>query len=629
MKHSRISVLEGAEAFPMRRAPVGSENARSAALRARSADAATAGAAGLLAGKEKMKVVRSSEKKTEMTVARYLVSCIEKLGVDMVPVFQGGAIMKMIDEVGLSKKIKYICPVHEQALAMIVEAYARLRGFGVGMVTSGPGGMNLTTGIACAYYDSIPCLFITGQVGMFHVKGERGVRQRGFQESDMVSLLKPITKYAVLLDTPEDARYVFEKAVYLAKSGRPGPVMIDLPYNVQRALIKPDELRSFIPPVQDLAQEKDAAASAAAEVAKALGTAKQPVVLVGGGVRLAEQEKNLRMLVNRLKVPVVTTWAAADLFAHDQPLYIGNAGRSGNPSAVEVIQQSDVLVCLGTRFTPKIIINEKKFAGQARIISVDIDESELEEGIVSPHLKIKSDLRLFIPELLKQSERMGHPLPIEPWRLEARKLKREKYKIDITRKKTKRYLSPYEFVDTLSDVLDRRAIILPDAGANLTWAVQGYKAKPGQRFISAWGNSPMGYSFPAAIGACYGVKDKSTPVVAMIGDGGFQINIQELQTVATQKPPLKLFILNNQCLGNTKFGCRAEFQGRTHGNETGYGYTPPDFRKIVRAYGLPMILLKNNDNLKAKLEKILQTPGPVIVEVSIDPEQRVFELPGL
>src|SRR3989344_6653334 len=183
-----------------------------------------------------------------ITVAKYIVSFIEKTGIDVVPVIQGGAIMKVIDELGQSKKLKYICPNHEQALAMMVDAYARIKGFGVGMATSGPGGINLATGIACAYYDSIPCLYITGQVGMFHVRGNRRVRQRGFQETDIVSILKPITKYSVMLRSGADARYEFEKAVYYAKSGRPGPVHIDIPYNVQREEIEPERLKGFVAP---------------------------------------------------------------------------------------------------------------------------------------------------------------------------------------------------------------------------------------------------------------------------------------------------------------------------------------------------------------------------------------------
>ena len=200
--------------------------------------------------------MKSEHAKEKMTVARYLTSLIERLDVDIIPVIQGGVIMKMIDEVGISEKLKHICPNHEQALAMMVDTYSRIKGFGVGMVTSGPGAVNLATGIACSFYDSIPCLYISGQVGNFHVKRERNVRQRGFQETDVVEVLKPITKYSVLLDDPNDARYIFEKAVFMAKSGRPGPVLIDLPYDVQRSLVVPKLLRAFELPKTDINNEK-------------------------------------------------------------------------------------------------------------------------------------------------------------------------------------------------------------------------------------------------------------------------------------------------------------------------------------------------------------------------------------
>src|SRR3989344_6278839 len=249
-----------------------------------------------------------------ITVAKYIVSFIEKTGIDVVPVIQGGAIMKVIDELGQSKKLKYICPNHEQALAMMVDAYARIKGFGVGMATSGPGGINLATGIACAYYDSIPCMFITGQVGMFHVTGERKVRQRGFQETDIVSVLKPITKYAVLLRNAKDARYELEKAYYLAKSGRPGPVVIDVPYNVQREKINPEKLRHFIPPVENRKKVLASTKKAVEMVLDDLRKCERPIILAGGGVRLAGQVDILRKLVRKLHLPVVTTWGGIDYF---------------------------------------------------------------------------------------------------------------------------------------------------------------------------------------------------------------------------------------------------------------------------------------------------------------------------
>lgn len=556
----------------------------------------------------------------EVSVSRYLVSRIEELGIDLVPVFQGGNIMKVIDEVGQSKTLKYVCPNHEQALSMMVETYARIRGFGVGMVTSGPGALNLVTGIADAYYDSVPCMFITGQVGMFHVKGNRRVRQRGYQESDIVSVTQPITKWSVRLEKAEDARYVFEKAVHLAKSGRPGPVLIDFPYNVQRAMVRPSELRGYDPAEDATAPSPAEVSAQAAELLALLRAAERPVFLIGGGARLSGQADNIVALAHALGVPTGATWPAADVFAHDDPLYLGTSGRHAHRSVAEAILNTDLLVGLGTRFTTKVYTNDKQFAPGGRIVMVDADRSEMDEGLFDPHTRICSDLALLIPEMLRQLGADARPsAAIEAWRRTAAEWKARWYPCDDTTSNDDEYVSPYRLIDALSEELGERAIITADTGCNLIWTFQAYKPKRGQRLISALGNSPMGFSFPAAIGAHY--ADPQATAVAVIGDGGMQLNIQELQTVAVNKVPVKVFVLNNRCLGNTKFPSRDFFEGRTHANEPGFGYEAPDFLAIAKAYGIPAVTIANGRNLRQEVRAVLQTPGPVLVDVSIDPEQ--------
>ncbi len=566
--------------------------------------------------------MESGNTSNTITVSKYLVSLIKKEGIDMVPVLTGGNIMKVIDDLALCPNINYISPNHEQALAMIVDAYARIKGFGVGMVTSGPGGTNLVTGIACAYYDSIPCMFITGQVGMYHVKGERAVRQRGFQETDIISMIKPITKYAVLLDDPEKIRYEFEKAVYIAKSGRPGPVLIDLPYNVQRILINPDKLVGFIPKkVKDghkLQLEKNSK-----KIVEEINSAKKPLILIGGGVRLANQVETINEIVNYLKIPIVTTWGALDVFDWNHKLYGGNIGRLGNPSALKIISGCDLLITFGTRFSTKAIINEKEFSKQAKIISVDADTAELNEGLISPHIKIKAELQEFLPYFLHLLRKQKISLNINNWRDEVNKLKAGFFDIKSPPANNRNYVNPYYFMEVLSELLKKNDIIVADCGTNLTWVVQGYKPKKGQRFISAWGCSPMGYSFAASIGAYY--ANPSVNIIATIGDGGFQMNIQELQTVAINKVPIKVFILNNQCYANIKFPAREQFDGRTFATEPTNGYKAPDFVKIATAYGLKAVRLKSNKNLKEKIKDIISEEKPMIIDVMCDPELFVFD----
>ena len=555
-----------------------------------------------------------------ISVARYLVSRIEGLGIRVVPVLQGGVIMKMIDEVGESSVLRYIVPNHEQALAMMVDAYARLNGYGVGFATSGPGAVNLATGIACAYYDSVPCMFITGQVGMFHVKGDRGVRQRGFQETDVVSVLGPITKYSVLLDKAEDARYIFEKAVHISKSGRPGPVVIDLPYNVQRTLVVPEQLRRYTPPTEKT-HLQDVKVQAKLILDK-IKKAKKPLLLVGGGVRVAGNADDAYVFAERSGLPVVTTWTSADVFPREFPHYMGNVGQSGNFAAVNALQDCDLLVCLGTRFTPKVIISEKNFAKNAEIIAVDIDRSELEQAIIEPHVKMVADLRDLLPALI---ESIGNsPLVSAQWCNELIKLKAATPFVPELSDKTGKYVNPFGFAEQLFQAMKFDGVVFADAGANLTWIMQGFKLKRGQRLISAWGNSPMGYAFPAAIGAWLAEPDRQ--IVCTIGDGGFQMNIQELQTMVGNKVDIKVFILNNRCYGNIKMGARREFNSRVHGNDASSGYTAPDFGKVARAYGIATETIDAETDVALKLSRILATKGAVIVDVNIDPAQEHVEL---
>ena len=559
-----------------------------------------------------------------MTVAKYLVSLFPKTGVELIPLFQGGNIMKFIDEVGENPKLKYLVPNHEQALAIIVDGYARLRGFGIGLATSGPGVTNLMTGIACAYFDSIPCLFLTGQVGRFHIKGERGVRQRGFQETDVMTMVKPITKFAATLLNPEDARYLFEKAVYLAKSGRPGPVVIDIPYDVQRAIVEPSKLKGFVPPPEASVPKSDLAKSVNS-ILNSLKKARRPVLLLGGGIRLSNQVESVRSIVSLLNIPVLTTWSAMDILEFNHPLFGGNIGINGHQSAHLAVQASDLLISLGNRFTTKGIINEKEFAKNSRVIAVDIDSAELNDGLIPVDLKIRADLKEFLPLLLKTLKKSKGKFSSAQWLKEFQELKSKHYFIDVTVRDHPKYLSPYKFIRTLSGLLRKDDIIVADTGINLIWMMQAFRIKKGQRLFSAFGHSPMGYAATAAIGAYYANKNKKAKIIAAIGDGGMQMNIQELQTIAFNKIPVKIFVFNNHCLGNLKFPCLAQFEGRAHGTDPASGYAAPNFTQIARAYGLKAITLEPQGDFKRQIKEALDFPGPVLIEIPIDPEQYIFE----
>lgn len=554
-----------------------------------------------------------------ISVARYLTARIEELGVAVVPVLQGGVIMKMIDEVGQSASLDYVVPNHEQALAMMVDGHSRLSGYGVGFATSGPGAVNLATGIACSFYDSVPCMFITGQVGTFHLRKDRKVRQRGFQETDVVALMKPITKYSTQVERAEDARFEFEKALHLSQNGRPGPVLIDLPYDVQRKIIDPDSLRGFSPP-HEMHNPMDLAFQAT-QILDALRLSSRPLLLIGGGVRIANAVEGIRRFAEATGISVVSTWSAADVFPRKNGKYLGNIGKSGDIGAVSAVQECDLLISLGTRFTPKVIINEKLFAARAKLIAVDIDGAELAEGIVSPDLGIRADLRVLVPELNRKVSSES-PLEIQwpPSRGFTEPIREHRQQ----EHKSLDTVNPYLFSRKLLSAMADDGVVFADTGANLTWLMQGAEPREGQRIISAWGNSPMGYSVPAAVGGK--LAEPNRQVVATIGDGGFQMNIQELQTIVGNRVDVKVFIFNNRCLGNIKIGARREFESRIHGNDATTGYTTPDFLKVAAAYGLRTESIQSDDDVDKVLEAVLSSNEPIIVEVNIHEDQEHKEL---
>lgn len=555
-----------------------------------------------------------------VTVAKYIARAIASTGVRVVPVLQGGAIMQVIDEIGQCPLLSYISPNNEQALAMMVDAYARITGFGVGAVTSGPGAQNLVTGIACAYYDSIPCMFITGQVGMFHNRGTRRVRQRGFQETDIVSITASITKYSVLLDKAEEARFVFEKAVHIARTGRPGPVLIDIPFNVQRTQVIPAELLGFTP---DCTADSPGITLEAAvdEVVRGLRTSRKPLVLLGGGVRLSGRADLMPGILEALGVPAVSTWCALDVLETTSPWYVGAIGRAGNMSANRAIRESDYVVALGTRFATKAIITEKNFAPKATLVAVDIDKGEMEDGLVHVHRRLNFDLGDFLPAL--KSRAGGHASPARnEWLSDVHALKDRCLVTDNTPPDSG-FVNPYKFTKVLSEELPAESIIVGDTGTNLCWVAQAYVAKSGQRFITSWGNSPMGYALPGAIGAK--LASPNSTVVAINGDGGMLMNIQELQTIVVNDIDVKIFVMNNDCYMNVKAAAVDAFAGRHFALGRGAGYHACDFVAVAQAFGIRSLRLDRNSDMRSIIREALAVPGAVVLDVVCDPEQRAWE----
>jgi acetolactate synthase I/II/III large subunit len=548
----------------------------------------------------------------KITVAELIRRKIEDWKVRDVPIFQGGAIMNVLSEISISKKIKHYCPYHEQALSMGVDAYSRIKGFGVGLVTSGPGATNLTTGIACSFYDSVPSIYFTGQVGQFHITGKRKVRQRGFQESDIVSLLKPITKFCYQIEDPNEANFILDKAYHLATTGRPGPVVIDLPFNIQKSLIDIKKIKKF-KFTKKIYNEKKLIKKAL----EGLGKAKKPLVVAGGGIRISKKIKEFHKFIKRNQLPFITTWPAQDITESKNNHYFGSAGRHAHLSATNLAIKADVILTLGVRFSPKVLANN--FGKNAKIFSIDIDKGELNDGLIKPDLKINCSLEHFFNnQNLNKFEKKNN------WLKECRAEKKNNYRnfSQLKKSEIKKYVNPYTFTETLSKLVKNDAILLTDAGANLTFFMQAFQTKKNQRLISAWGNSPMGYSVAAGIGAKIASKNKQ--VISLIGDGSFLINLQELQFIKFKKIGLKIVIYDNKVFGNTKIGCR-DYKINNIGNDRRGGYFSPEVKKIAKAFDIKYFYLKNNINEEKIINDFLKYRGSSILHLNMNKDHELIE----
>lgn len=561
---------------------------------------------------------------SNIKVADYIFQAIQKQGVDFVPIYQSGNALHLINAVGKNKKLREFVNYHEQANGLAAEAYGRFKKLGVCCVGAGPAATNLSSAVMSAYCDSIPSLFVTGQVGMFHNKLNRKIRQRGFQEVDVQAHMKPITKYSVMVKKVENIRFELEKCIYLATNGRPGPVVIDVPYNIQVSKINPNKLKSFKPPIKK--SKISYYQSISKQLLNEIDRSKKPLILLGGGAQNLKNNNLVLKLLNKLNIPVATTWQSADMLYYDFPLNMGCAGRSGNRSAVYSIQECDLLVSFGCRFTTKVVINEKTFASKARKISFDIDKYEFLQGLIKFDKGYEVDLKEFLPALNKEvSKKSFVKFNKNEWNKRISTLKKEYYKIDETIKsRDKKYISPFKFINQLFLEAKNNAIFIPDAGMNITWTYQANMLKKGQRIFTGLGASPMGYALPASVGAYYATKSDQTIVLA--GDGGFQMNIQELQAVAFHKLPIKIIILNNESLGNTRFPAQRMF-GNSTGNDNKGGYGWPDFVKVAKSYGIEAMNIKNSKNLKPQIRKVLRSKKPILVDVRIDPKQFMLDTP--
>ena len=558
-----------------------------------------------------------------MNLADYILNFLVKKKVRHVFLITGGAISFVVDAFSRNKKISYTCVAHEQAAAMMADSYSRLGpNFSATMVTSGPGATNLLTGIACSWFDSIPAIHICGQVNSYELsnahKSTKKVRQVGFQETDIVSMAKPITKFSYQLKNEKDIRFALEKAYYIAQSGRPGPVLIDIPMDFQRKNINPNKLKSFksikkkIPKKYIIRQIE--------KIKDLLLKSKRPTIIVGGGVRCSKTTRELLVCVKKLNIPIVTTWSGVDSISHDYKNYIGCIGVYGSRAANFVIQNSDFILCLGSRLDTRITGGvPKNFGREAIIAAVDIDKNELNKKRgLNIDIKINIDLSVFF-KLFKNHIKNLHVDKID-WVQQALEWKVKYPMVLPSYQKQKKYTNPYVFMEKLSNLIKNDEIVIADTAAHLAWAIQAMKIRKKQRLFSAFGNSPMGYSFPAALGASIALNKKR--IICIDGDGSIQINIQELHTMVSNKLPIKIFIMNNNGYGIIKQFQELYLDKRYEAS--GKGVSNPNFKKICKGFGVRYSEIKKNKDIEKIVKKALSSSKPEFVNVFIDPNQKII-----
>ena len=561
-------------------------------------------------------------------LADYLMKTLaDRHGVRHIFMISGGGNMHLVDALGQNKAIQYICSHHEQACAIGAEAYSRVnRNLCVCLVTTGPGGTNTITGLLGAWLDSIPVLFISGQVKT-ETLAEPGMRQLGDQETNMIEIVKPLTKYAVMVDNPNDIEYHLEKAITIAKSGRPGPVWIDLPLDIQSATIDESRLRLLSKKETD---ELMVTGTNSAEIQRQvsqlvqkLRQSKRPVLYVGNGIRFAHAEPILQDVIKKLKVPVLVSFNGMDLVDDDNPFFFGRPGTIGGRASNFILQNSDVLISVGSRLNLRIIsYNHKALAREAYKAVVDIDPHELHKKTLQTFdIRIHADARDFLIELDKQLGQKGLPKQSK-WLEYCNDIKKTYPVVTKEHRSMKDFASAYYFVERLSDQLDKNAIVAMGDGMACVIPFKTYKVKFGQRLILNSGCAAMGYDLPAAIGSCFANKNRETVCIA--GDGSIMLNLQELQTVAYYKLPIKIFVLLNDGYLSIRTTQDTYFGGLHVGSDHASGVSCPNFIKVAQAFGIPTETIQTNDEVETKIKKVMEMKGPVLCTVSLNPTEQML-----
>lgn len=551
-----------------------------------------------------------------MRLADYVVRFLEECGIDHAFTVCGGGSIFLCDGLAKADRMRYVATHHEQAAAMAAEAYARVRtDLGLAVVTSGPGGTNAITGVAGAWTDHVPTLTLSGQVFSSQMITNRpGLRTCGVQEINIVDLVAPITKYARVVDRPEDIRLHLERALQTAVSGRPGPVWLDIPADVQKANVDPKALLGCADlgldcPRVDAAKVRD--------VANLLKSASRPLLHVGQGVRLSGAIESMFEFLELSRIPVVTARNGNDLIDSGHAQYVGRPGTFAQRGANFAVQNCDLYLAVGTRLSlAQTGYSAQDYARRARVVMVDVDAAELAKGTVRVDVPIQADAGDFLEVLSR--ELRGERLPDWSAWLEQCKEWQAKYPpVTEEQRQDERYANSYALIDRLSEACDAEDVVVTDMGFAFQNTHQAWRVKEGQRVFTNCGLAAMGWGLPAAIGAHVG-SDRRTICIA--GDGGFMFTAHELATLMHHRFPIKVFLLNNGGYLTMRQSQANAFESYM-GSDEGSGISFPHFGQFVRAHGIPHLLAEKSGELQPRIEAALRMGGPCVVEVLMDPDQ--------
>jgi acetolactate synthase-1/2/3 large subunit len=548
-----------------------------------------------------------------MKVSDFIAKFIEKKGITSVFELSGGMITHILDSLHQKTKVNIVTMHHEQGAAFAAEGFARISGLpGVALATSGPGATNLLTGIGSCYFDSTPAIFITGQVNRHELKGDRNLRQLGFQETDIVTMARPITKYCVQVLDPNQIPQTLEKAYTIALEGRPGPVLIDIPMDVQRTHIDDIDF------VDDIAPKKKIDTTVLVNLANQILKARKPLVLSGRGIKASASQELFDEFIKNTKIPVITSLLGLDTIAFDDENRVGFIGSYGNRWANIAFGECDLLIVLGARLDIRQTGADTKFIENRTIYQVDCEPAEINNR-VKGCVAIESELSDFFKQFKSNSENYKFESPLE-WVACISDLK-QKWP-DINELKPEG-INPNIFMHVLSKNSKLAKAYIADVGSHQMWAAQSLELHKGQHFLTSGGMGAMGFSLPAGIGASIAL-DKQ-PVVVLVGDGCMQLNIQELQTVVRNSLPVKMIVLNNKSLGMIRQFQDSYFESRYQ--STYWGYSAPDFAKVATAYGIESKTIESTDEIEEAIKWLwtdVNSFKPQLLQVLIAPNTNTY-----